>query len=96
MAIFNAKCNCKAGGAGLCAHVGALLYTLVRTKESCTSYECTWDRLRPLQRKSSPARVCDITFTKTENETQSNKVRPYPGVYQAGPVKENDSFLDDI
>jgi uncharacterized Zn finger protein len=26
--IFNAKCNCKAGGAGLCSHVGALLYTL--------------------------------------------------------------------
>jgi hypothetical protein len=25
------------------------------------------------------ARVCDITFTKTEKETQSNKVRPYPG-----------------
>lgn len=35
--IFNARCNCKAGGTGLCAHVGALLYTLVKTKDSCTS-----------------------------------------------------------
>ncbi|XP_063397961.1 uncharacterized protein LOC134708342 [Mytilus trossulus] len=96
--IFNARCNCKAGGAGLCAHVGALLYTLVKTKDSCTSSECTWDRPRPLQRKPSPARVCDITFTKTEKETQTKKVRPYPGIYQAGPIKEiqNETFLDDI
>ena len=47
--ICNAKCNWKAGGAGLCSHVRALLYKLVKTKESCTSNECTWDRPRPLQ-----------------------------------------------
>ena len=47
--IFNDKCNCKAGGAGLCSHVGALLYSLVKSKESCTSNECTWDLPRPLQ-----------------------------------------------
>ena len=27
-----------------------------------------------------------------DKKIQSNKVIPYPGVYQAGPVKENDSF----
>lgn len=97
--IFNARCNCKAGGGGLWLHVGALLKTLVKTKDSCTSSECTWDRPRPLQRKPSPVRVCDITFiTKTEKETQTKKVRPYPGIYQAGPIKEiqNETFLDDI
>lgn len=32
--ILQAACNCKADAAGLCAHIGALLYTLVKTKKS--------------------------------------------------------------
>lgn len=31
--ILQAACNCKAGAAGLCAHIGALLYTLVKLKK---------------------------------------------------------------
>lgn len=31
--ILQAACNCKADAAGLCAHIGALLYTLVKTKK---------------------------------------------------------------
>lgn len=31
--ILQAACNCKADADGLCAHIGALLYTLVKTKK---------------------------------------------------------------
>lgn len=82
--ILQAACNCKAGAAGLCANIGALLYTLVKTKKACTSIKCRWDRPRPLQRKQSPKRVCDISFYKTDKENPVEKVKPYPGVYQAG------------
>lgn len=82
--ILQAACNCKAGAAGLFANIGALLYTLVKTKKACTSIECRWDRPRPLQRKQSPKRVCDISFYKTDKENPVKKVKPYPGVYQAG------------
>ncbi|XP_071122530.1 uncharacterized protein [Mytilus edulis] len=95
--IVSAFCNCKAGGAGLCAHVGSLLYTLVKTKDACTSNACGWDRPRSLQRKPSPNRVCDIKFVKTEKEQKAEKIKPYPGVYQAGPCREEGNlFLHDI
>jgi len=95
--IIQAYCNCKAGEAGLCAHVGALLYTLVKTKDACTSNECQWDKPKPLQRKPSPKRVCDIRFVKTEKEQKAEKLKPYPGVYKAGMCKdEGNLFLNDI
>lgn len=95
--ILQAACNCKAGAAGLCAHIGALLYTLVKTKKACTNNECRWDRPRPLQRKPSPKRVCDISFYKTDKENPVEKVKPYLGVYQAGPCGEDgESFLHEI
>lgn len=95
--ILQAACNCKAGAAGLFAHIGALLYTLVKTKKACTSNECRWDRPRHLQRKPSPKQVCDISFYKTDKENPVEKVKPYPGVYQAGPCGEDgESFLLEI
>lgn len=95
--ILQAACNCKADAAGLCAHIGALLYTLVKTKKACTSNECRWEHPRPLQRKPSPKRDIDISFYKTDKENPIEKVKPYPGVYQAGPCGEDgESFLQEI
>ncbi|XP_069134924.1 uncharacterized protein [Argopecten irradians] len=95
--IIQAFCNCKAGTAGLCAHVGALLYTLVKTKDSCTSNECKWDRPRPIIRKPSPKRVCDISFRKTEKESGNLKTKPYPSIYKAGPCQDDgDLFLSQL
>lgn len=37
--ILQAACNCKTCAAGLCAHIGALLYTFVKTKKACTNNE---------------------------------------------------------
>ncbi|XP_062585923.1 uncharacterized protein LOC134247608 [Saccostrea cucullata] len=91
--ILQAECNCKAGAAGLCAHIGALLHTLVKTKRACTSNECRWDRPRPLLRKPSPKRVCDISFYKTDKENPVEKVKPYPGVYQAGPCQDDSEIF---
>jgi uncharacterized Zn finger protein len=31
--IIQAACNCNAGVAGLCAHIGALLYMLIKAKK---------------------------------------------------------------
>jgi hypothetical protein len=31
-----ASCNCKAGLSGVCSHVGGLLFTVVKIKNSCT------------------------------------------------------------
>ncbi|XP_062619310.1 uncharacterized protein LOC134280875 [Saccostrea cucullata] len=95
--VVNALCNCKAGEAGLCAHVGALLYVLVKTKNSCTSNQCVWNRPTPLRRKPSPKRVGDISFSKTEKDNIVDKVRPFPGIYNPGPCQsECSSFLNDI
>lgn len=84
--ILSAYCNCKAGEAGLCAHVGGLLFTLVRMKNACTSQECRWDRPRPVPRKPSPKCVCEIKFTTPESSVES-KTRPYPDTFQASVCK---------
>ena len=60
--IISAYCNCKAGEGGLCAHVGSLLFSIVRMKNACTSQGCTWDRPRAVQRKPSPKRVHEVQF----------------------------------
>ena len=85
--IFSVYCDCKAGSSGLCAHVGALLYTLVKTKQSCISHECQWDRPKPIQRKPSPKRVSDIKFVKTDKEQRVEKVKPCPVCTKLGQAK---------
>lgn len=48
-------------------------------------------------RQPSPMRVCDISFYKTDKKNPVEKVKPYPGVYQAGPCGEDgESFLQEI
>ena len=88
--IISAYCNCKAGEAGLCPHVGSLLFSIVRMKNACTSQECTWDRPRAVQRKPSQKRVHEVRFhSATEN-------RPYPDTFQASACKNPNTFLEDL
>lgn len=76
----------------LCTHWCFTLYI-----KACTSNECRWDRSRPLQRKPSQKRVFDINFYKTDKENPVEKLKPYPGVYQAGLRGEDgESFLQEI
>lgn len=91
--IMCAYCDCKAGEAGLCAHVGGLLFTLVKMKNACTSQECRWDRPRPIQRKPSPKRVHEVRFS---TNTDTEKLRPYPDTFQASACKDPEQFLTDL
>ena len=89
--IITGTCDCKAGLAGVCSHVGGLLLTAVKVKSSCTSTGCKW--LAPntkIPRPPSPKRLGEIRFS-----TESSRelvVRPFPDVYQAGPCKDPDIF----
>lgn len=38
--VHSAVCTCKAGLSGVFSHVGGLLFTLVKKKNSCTSQVC--------------------------------------------------------
>ncbi|XP_021342391.1 uncharacterized protein LOC110442873 [Mizuhopecten yessoensis] len=91
--IMTAYCDCKAGEAGLCAHVGGLLFTLVKMKNACTSQECRWDRPRPIQRKPSPKRVHEVRFS---TNVDTEKLRPYPDTFQASACNDPDIFLNDL
>lgn len=91
--IMTGYCNCKAGHAGLCAHVGGLLFTLVKIKNACTSQSCGWDRPRPIQRKPSPKRVHEIKFS---TNADNDKIRPYPEKFQASACNDPDNFLNDL
>lgn len=42
--IESAYCNCKAGKCGFCAHVEALLYTVSKVKNVCTTQGCQWNQ----------------------------------------------------
>ena len=92
--ILSAYCNCKAGEAGLCAHVGGLLFSLVNIKNACTTKQCTWTEPRHIARKPSPKKVHEVRFTNPGSK--EDKLRPYPDVFQAGPCKDPDVFLADL
>ena len=34
--------TCKSGQSGVCSHVGALLLSLVKIRDACTSQTCQW------------------------------------------------------
>jgi hypothetical protein len=68
------------------------MYTISKVKNACTSQECQWNRPRPLKKKPEPMKIMDIQFS--ENERCTGK--PYPDVYQAGPCKDPDQFLQDL
>lgn len=90
--------NCKAGAAGLCAHIGALLYTLVKTKKACTNNERRWDCPGLCKGSHVQSEYVILVFIKLHDKKNLvEKVNPYPGVYQAGPCGEDgESFLQEI
>lgn len=90
--IENSSCNCKAGKAGLYAHVGAALFAVIKIKNPCTSGDCKWKKPKEIQRPRSPKRLQDIWFFTSENPP----VKPYPDVYMSGPCKDPEVFLKDI
>lgn len=90
--VENSSCNCKAGKAGLCAHVGAALFAVVKIKNPCTSGDCKWKKPKEIQRPPSPKRLQDIKFFTSDNPP----LKPYPDVYMSGPCKDPDFFLKDI
>ena len=83
--VQTAECTCKAGQSGLCAHAGSLLLSLVKIHEACTSQSCQW-KVPPMTNVQLEAQqFCDIVIYNPERAT-AVKRRPYPGVYNAGPV----------
>ena len=87
-----AYCDCKAGDSGVCSHVGGLLHYLVKVSNPCTGATCSWDRPRDIAVKPAPARICDINMSAN----MSQPLKPYPGIFQAGPCSDPDIFLADL
>ena len=91
--VQSGECSCKAGQSGVCAHVGALLLTLVNIKSACTSHICEWKAASDGGLKIEPQRCCDIRIYNPEKDVEE-KIKPYPDVYQAGPKLDNNAFVD--
>ena len=89
--VVSAYCNCKAGEAGLCAHVGGLLFSLVNVKNVCTSQICRWNEPQPMLKKPAPRRVHEVKFSQDDG-----KLRPYPDAMQFSACKDPDQFLIDL
>ena len=93
--VESGYCGCKAGLPGVCSHVGALLFTMNKIQSACTSALCEWQRPRTSKNRLSPKRLVDIEFINPE-QTRETPIKPYPGVYQAGPCCDPDTFFQDI
>lgn len=94
--VYSAVCTCKAGLSGVCSHVGGLLFTLVKIKNSCTSQVCQWQRPRKITNPPSPKKLADLQFFKTDGADKEIPQKPYPGIYQAGPCNAPDKFLAEV
>lgn len=95
-AMFMGYCPCKAGLAGYCSHIGALLFKVSAMKTvSCTSRLCSWTQPRNLSKSFAPRYLSDIPFVDPEKAEDAPQ-RPFPDVYSAGPCKDPDTFLSDI
>lgn len=94
--VHSAVCTCKAGLSGVCSHVGGLLFTLVKIKGSCTSQVCQWQRPRKITNPSSPKKLEDLQFIKTDGVDKEIPQKPYPGVYQASSCNDPDKFLAEV
>jgi hypothetical protein len=93
--IQSALCSCKAGLSGVCCHVGAMLFYLVMMKAACTNIGCAWLQPQGTSQAMRPKRFSDVQITNTANSTALPSVKPYPGVYRAGPCADPDKFLLD-
>ena len=82
--VQTAECTCRAGQSGVFAHAGALLLSLVNIREACTSQSCQWKAPHD-QCGVRGTQFCDIVIYNPERAT-AVKRRPYPGMYNAGPV----------
>ncbi len=92
--VRSGECSCKAGQSGVCAHVGALLLTLVNVREACTSHTCEW-KAATGNIKVEPQCCEAIQIYKPEKDIRE-KCRPYPGIYSAGPKVDPDAFVKDL
>ena len=72
--IYSGICTCKAGQAGTCSHIGALLIRLMHLQDPCTSRLCSWSEPRNVVSSKIPARVEEIFQNSPEKS-----VRPFAG-----------------
>jgi hypothetical protein len=93
--VQTGECTCKAGQSGVCAHVGALLLTLVKICDACTSQACQWKAAPTGSIKLDPQQICDIRIFNPEKDNIA-KHRPYPGIYSAGPTVDPGVFVEDL
>ena len=93
--VESGYCGCKAGIPGVCSHVGALLFVMSKIHSACTSVLCEWQKPRTVKNRLSPKRLEDIAFVNPEVNKET-PLKAYPGVYQAGPCSDPDTFFEDI
>lgn len=65
-------------------------------KSSCTSQVCQWQRPRKITNPSSPKKLEDLQFIKTDGVDKEIPQKPYPGVYQASSCSDPDKFLAEV
>lgn len=65
-------------------------------KSSCTSQVCQWQRPRKITNPSSPKKLEDLQFIKTDGVDKEIPQKPYPGVYQASSCNDPDKFLAEV
>ena len=92
--VASAKCECKVGAVGLCAHIGGLLFRLVQLKHPCTSALCMWNQ--PPSKNIEPQRLKDINWWPGK----ADPCKPWPNVYKAGPCDRGEdhakTFREEI
>ncbi|XP_014666936.1 PREDICTED: uncharacterized protein LOC106808645 [Priapulus caudatus] len=93
--VQGGECTCKSGQSGVCSHVGALLLSLVKICDACTSQTCQWKTAPTGNVRLEPALSSNIRIYNPEKDIIA-KSRPYPGVYSAGPAVDGDAFLKDL
>ena len=93
--VQGGECTCKSGQSGVCSHVGALLLSLVKIRDACTSQTCQWKAAPTGNVHLEPALSSAMKIYNPEKDALI-KSRPYPGVYNAGPAVDGDAFLKDL
>ena len=93
--VESSNCDCKAGLPEVPSHVGELLFKMIKIHTACTSFLCQWKKPRALKNKHSSKRLQDIAIINPE-QTKETPIKAYPGIYQAGPCCDPDTFFEDI